>query len=419
MSVKPAPSSPRADRLDHAVHHPRGGDHVGPRAGVADRLLGQERQGRVVVDVHPPAPLGQRSAVAVVGVLAEAEVGDHEQLGRVPLGQPDRLLDDPRLVRRRRAVRILVLGNAEQQDRRDAQLGDLGHRLAEAIERELILPRHRRDLAPEVRAVIDEQRVNQVVHRQPMLADEVAEPGVPAEPAKAMERVAGGGLIRHRKAIHPRSGAIHVGGGHEAGHVPIPGGSHVSLTQPVAARRARDATLRLDGAAVLGYHAARSCFSDSRGPRRSGPRGRGGSDQSREGPPLSAIGTRLVALVLGLAGPTEGAADLPAVAEVIVADLDVFDEPDGASPPRTAPTGRPGHRPGCRSSGLAGDRTSARLLLLDRAVLPRSPAIPQGGARVTADRAIVRSGHPQAKMPGVPRVVAERDGRPAPRSRYR
>ena len=56
------------------------------------------------------------------------------------------------------------------------------------VERELVLARHRGDLAPEVRAVVDEQRVDQVVDRQPVLADEVAEPGMAAEPAGAVER---------------------------------------------------------------------------------------------------------------------------------------------------------------------------------------------------------------------------------------
>ena len=55
MSREPGAVEPRADRRDHAVHHPRRGDHVGPGPRVADGLLGQERQRRVVVHVDPPA----------------------------------------------------------------------------------------------------------------------------------------------------------------------------------------------------------------------------------------------------------------------------------------------------------------------------------------------------------------------------
>ena len=51
-----------------------------------------------------PPVVGQGAAVAVVGVLAEADVGDDQQVGSLPLDQPDGLLDDPRVVARRRAA---------------------------------------------------------------------------------------------------------------------------------------------------------------------------------------------------------------------------------------------------------------------------------------------------------------------------
>ena len=65
-----------------------------------------------------------------------------------------------------RAARVLVLGDAEEEDAGDAQLGHLGDRLAEPVERELVLAGHRGDLAAEVRAVVDEQGIDQVVDRQ-------------------------------------------------------------------------------------------------------------------------------------------------------------------------------------------------------------------------------------------------------------
>ena len=43
---------------------------------------------------------------------------------------------------------------------------DLGDGFAQPVERELVLARHRRDLAPQVLAVIDEQRIDQVVDGQ-------------------------------------------------------------------------------------------------------------------------------------------------------------------------------------------------------------------------------------------------------------
>ena len=148
----------------------------------------------VVVDVHPAAGFGQRAAMAVIGVLAEAQVGDHQQPGRRLPGDPDGLLDDPVVAERGRPPRILVLGDAEQEDRRDAQLGRLGHRLAQPVERELILPRHRRDLPPQALPVVDEQRVDQVIHGQPGLAQHLAESRMAAEPSGPVQRITGGGL---------------------------------------------------------------------------------------------------------------------------------------------------------------------------------------------------------------------------------
>ena len=43
------------------------------------------------------------------------------------------------------------------------QLRRFGHGFAEPVERELVLARHRRDFAPKVLAVMDEERIDQVV----------------------------------------------------------------------------------------------------------------------------------------------------------------------------------------------------------------------------------------------------------------
>ena len=121
--VKPASIETLADRLDHAVHHAGRGDHVGAGAGVADGLLGQERKRGVVVDVDAAADFGQGAAVPVVGVFAEAEVGDHQEIGRDSPGDPDRLLDDAVIARGGRAACVFMLRDAEEDDCRDAQIG--------------------------------------------------------------------------------------------------------------------------------------------------------------------------------------------------------------------------------------------------------------------------------------------------------
>jgi hypothetical protein len=83
-----------ADGLDHAVHHAGWGDHVGSGSGMAHGLLDKQGERGVVVDVEAAAGLHKRPAVAVVGVLAEAQVGDDQQVRRLALRQANGLLDD-------------------------------------------------------------------------------------------------------------------------------------------------------------------------------------------------------------------------------------------------------------------------------------------------------------------------------------
>ena len=121
------------------------------------------------------ADFRQRATVAVVGVFAEAQVGDHQEIGRDSPGDPDRLLNDPVIARGGRAACVFVLGDSEEEDRRDAQLGRFGDGFAEPVERELVLARHRRDFAPKVLAVINEQRIDQVVDGETRFTDHARE----------------------------------------------------------------------------------------------------------------------------------------------------------------------------------------------------------------------------------------------------
>ena len=54
------------------------------------------------------------------------------------------------------------------------------------------------NLAPEVFAVIDEQRVDQIIDGQLGFANQVAKPGMAAEPAWPMQGITGGGFDCHR-----------------------------------------------------------------------------------------------------------------------------------------------------------------------------------------------------------------------------
>ena len=69
-----------ADGGDAAVHHVAGGDDVGSGAGLADGGAGEQIEGGVVLDLEAVAGFDDHAAVAVAGVLAEADVGDEDQL---------------------------------------------------------------------------------------------------------------------------------------------------------------------------------------------------------------------------------------------------------------------------------------------------------------------------------------------------
>ena len=105
-----------------AVHHPGGGHDVGAGLG-----LGQRRPGRSssrVASLSTSPSVVEHAAVAVVGVLVEAEVGhEHEVVADLVAEVAQRDLDDAVGVPRLRALGVLVLGDAEEDDGGDAELG--------------------------------------------------------------------------------------------------------------------------------------------------------------------------------------------------------------------------------------------------------------------------------------------------------
>ena len=111
-----------ADRPDHAIHHPAGGDHVGSCPGVTGGLAGEQLERGVVIDVDAGRRFGQHAAVAMIGVLANADVGDHQDVGGA-FGRFDSALDDSLIAVRIGAQRIFGVGNAEQNDPAQAQPG--------------------------------------------------------------------------------------------------------------------------------------------------------------------------------------------------------------------------------------------------------------------------------------------------------
>ena len=81
------------------------------------------------------------AAVAVARVLAEAHVGDDEQVGHGVLHRAHRLLHDAVLGVGLGAARVLLLRDAEQQHGRDAHAGGVLALLDELVDREAVLAR--------------------------------------------------------------------------------------------------------------------------------------------------------------------------------------------------------------------------------------------------------------------------------------
>ena len=175
----------RAQHTDPAVHHVRRRDDVRAGAGVADRRP-REQLERLVVE-HASAGV-EHATVPVVGVLAEAHVGDQEQLGLGLLDRGARELHDALVVPGRGAPPVLVGGEPEEQHTGEAELlraAGLGDR---AADRKALDAGHRLDrLALSfAERLADEQRQQQPRGIEIGLVDELAH------------------RLRRAQAAHPR-----------------------------------------------------------------------------------------------------------------------------------------------------------------------------------------------------------------------
>ena len=171
VSGKPLVVERVADGGHAAVHHVAGGDEVGAALGVRHGHLGEQLEGDVVDDLA----VLHHAAVAVVHVLAEADVGDDHEVGELVLDGAHGHLHDALGVVGAGRRRVLVRGDAEQQDRRDAELDDLAHLAEQVADGELEAPGHRGDGVLDVLAGDHEERVDEIVDRERGLAEHVAD----------------------------------------------------------------------------------------------------------------------------------------------------------------------------------------------------------------------------------------------------
>ena len=113
--------------------------------------------------------------MAVARVLAEAHVGDDEEVGNRVLHGADRLLDDAVLGVRLAAAGVLFCGQAEEEHGGDAHGRRVLALLQQLIHREAALPRHGADGLAHSAAMGHEERVDEIIHLEVGLADHLAQ----------------------------------------------------------------------------------------------------------------------------------------------------------------------------------------------------------------------------------------------------
>jgi hypothetical protein len=170
---------------------------------VAHRHLGEQFECQVVDDLavlHDPA-------VTVIHVLAQADVGDHDQVGRLVFDGAHGELHDALGVVGAARRRVLVRGDAEQEHRRYAEALDLAHLGQQVADRKLLAAGHGGDGPLDVLTVRDEQRVDEVVGREGRLAHHAPQRGRAPHAPHAI-----GGKVHVIRSFHEARRGLGVNG---------------------------------------------------------------------------------------------------------------------------------------------------------------------------------------------------------------
>ena len=130
---------------------------------MADRGAREQLERLVVRDLAVP----DHAAVAVRGVLAQADVGDEDELRMLGAERPQRALHDPVLDPRARAFVVLLVGDAEEEDGLAAQRDELARLDDQILDR---VPAHARQLRVRDRRGPREVGHHEIVEVEPCLA---------------------------------------------------------------------------------------------------------------------------------------------------------------------------------------------------------------------------------------------------------
>ena len=168
-----------ADGFHLPVHHGRWRNHVGAGLYLCYGRSGQQFQRGVVVHLT----VVDDAAVAVVGVLAHAHVGDNHHAGYFFLDGPDRFLDYSFRVVSFGAHRVLLRRQSKEQHGGNPQGGRLGNVKYQLIYREVKAAGHGFYGLAQSLTVGNEHRVDKVGRRQGGFTDHSPERFVLADAA--------------------------------------------------------------------------------------------------------------------------------------------------------------------------------------------------------------------------------------------
>ena len=149
----------------------------------------EQRERRVVVHFAVP----DHAAVAVRGVLVQADVGHHDHVRQLLLHPPHGLLDRGRVVPGLAALVVLPLREAEEDDGPHSDLREIPDLRDRLVGREPEHAGQRPDLLAKVRAVPHEQRSDEAVRREPGLPHQRPEGRGAAKAAETRRRESGHG----------------------------------------------------------------------------------------------------------------------------------------------------------------------------------------------------------------------------------
>jgi hypothetical protein len=145
---------------------------------MSDRHLAQQLQRHVVEDLA----VLHDATMTVIHVLAETDIGDDDEIGKLVLDRPHGHLDDALGIVGAGGGGVFVRGDAEKQNRADPQAHDLADLVEQVADGELEAAGHRGDGVLHVLPRDDEERVDEIVHLEGRLAQHVADSRSAAQP---------------------------------------------------------------------------------------------------------------------------------------------------------------------------------------------------------------------------------------------